>query len=540
MFEDSIQNERLDEVVLKPKAESSAQNRSRRESSHAHPPVSSREYYNAQKIDVSTVFPKKSGRWRRLNYKKLLLTALGIAVFAVIILAGFRIVSWGGKIFQNKSPFSFLSGFGQLFLSNDQPMVGEDKGVVNILLLGIGGEGHEGANLTDTIILASIKLADNKNEADQVSLFSIPRDFIARLPEGLEWRKINSAYAYGELKGNGLGAKWITDIMEDLTGEKIPYYAVVDFDGFRQAIDDLGGVDVYIERSFTDSSFPDYRKGYLPTISFKQGFEHMSGERALEFARSRHGTNNEGTDFARSRRQQKILAATKEKAGKLNLTSISTINKLMNNFADHFRTNLQPWEIKRTYDLLKNLKIENITSITLDPTTGIVCNEIAQETGAYILTYCPQKNKSDLRTFAARRFEISGLLKESPKIVVQNSTKTAGLASQAQNALRVYNFEITSENYPEKREYPLTTIYDLTGGAKPNSLEYLKTELSAYVASSSYPFEDKLLSPKPDFVVVLGTDAPAKIKILLEKNTPKTPAVKEPTASDQAIQSIKP
>lgn len=533
MFEDSIQNERLDEVVLKPKADTPIKSQSRREPNLGHLPVLSREDYGARKTGSRAAFPKRSALRRRLNYKKLLLTAIGVAVFAVIILAGFKIASWGGKIFQNKSPFSFLSGFGQLFVAGDQPLAGEDKGVVNLLLLGIGGEGHEGANLTDTIILASIKLADNKNEADKVALFSIPRDFIARLPEGLEWRKINSAYAYGELKGKGLGAKWITAIMEDLVGEKIPYYAVADFDGFKQAIDDLGGVDVYIERSFTDSYYPDYRKGYLPTVSFKQGFEHMSGERALEFARSRHGTNNEGTDFARSRRQQKILAAAKEKAGKLNLASIATINKLMNNFADHFSTNLQPWEIKRVYDLLKNLKIENITSITLDPTTGIVCNEIAPETGAYILTYCPQKNKSDLLAFAARRFEISGLLKESPKVVVQNSTKTAGLALQAQNALREYSFEVTSENYPDKREYPLTTIYDLTGGAKPLSLEYLKTELSAYVASSSYPFADKLLSPKPDFVVVLGTDAPAKIKILLQKNTPKTPAAKEPAASDQ-------
>lgn len=533
MFEDNSQNKPLSEVILRRSSESlypDAKSGTKSRKKTSPPGKTTPDFEPIRRSD----FPQTDALYPRVKkgrglWWKILVSAAIIGV----IFFGTQLFKWGGKIFQNNSPFSFFSSLGQLFISSDRPVAGEDKGVVNILLLGIGGEGHEGANLTDTIILASIKLSADKTQAESVSLLSVPRDLLARLPDGLEWRKINSAYAYGELKQKGQGAKWITNIMKDLAGEQIPYYGVLDFAGFRQAIDDLGGIDVNIQTSFSDSSYPDYRKGYLPTIRFNQGTEHMNGERALEFARSRHGNNGEGTDFARSRRQQEILSATKNKISKLHLTSISTVSKLLNNFADHFRTNFQPWEIKRLYDLLKNIKSENINSLSLDPSTGIVCSEILPENGAYVLSYCPGKNKTDIRNFAEHRFETASLTKESPKILIQNSTKTPGLASLAQNALQKYNFEITSENYPEKREFPLTTIYDLTNGSKPQTLNYLKNELSAYVASSQYPFEDKLSEPKPDFIIVLGADAPSKIKFLIEKNTPKTPPAKEPAGSVQ-------
>lgn len=464
--------------------------------------------------------------------KKKFWAGLLIAITAAGLVFGiYKFAQFGQKIFAGKSPLSFLSSFGQLFSASDRKLSGEEQGAVNILLLGIGGEGHEGANLTDTIILASIK-PQTPPENTQVSLLSIPRDLIAKLPENLNWRKINSAYAYGEFKQAGLGAAWITDIMKNLSGEQIPYYAVIDFSGFRQAIDDLGGVDVDVETAFKDSAYPDYKGGYIPTVSFAAGLQHMTGERALQFTRSRHGTNGEGSDFARSKRQQKILLAVKDKASKLKLSSISTISKLLNNFTSHFKTNFEPWEIKRLYDLLQKTTKENIYSLSLDPTGGIVCNMIDENTGAYILSYCPGKNSADLKAFIADRFTLGMLFRETPRVEFQNSTKVAGLAQKAEVVLAKYNMVTSTANFPDATAYNLTTIYDLTNGAKPQTLDYLAGTLEAYVATSSYPFAEKLPSPKPDFVVVLGMDAPSKIgKLYLDIQRRQT--LKEPFSSDE-------
>src|SRR6185436_5076257 len=137
-------------------------------------------------------------------------------------------------------------------------------------------------------------------------------------------------------------------------------YAVIDFKGFVKAIDDVGGVDVVVDKSFTDATFPnDYpfdTKGVIAPVTFPKGSQHMAGQRALIFARSRHSeNNNEGSDFARSERQKKIIIALKEKVLALNLTNLNTINNLLTDFTENFRTNLEPYQLKRLGDIAKKI-----------------------------------------------------------------------------------------------------------------------------------------------------------------------------------------
>ncbi|MCL5435488.1 MAG: LCP family protein [Patescibacteria group bacterium] len=537
MFEEDTQSLRLDAIRLRRKPiEAKTASRVVKAPTFPSPPevqITREKFSDLKELVAPTekrlhqTRPRVKPFWMK---KKLWLWIAAAAAIAGLAFGTYKFAQFGQKIFAGKSPLSFLASFGQLFTSSDRKLAGEDKGAVNILLLGIGGEGHDGANLTDTIILASIKPGATEAEA-QIALLSIPRDLVAKLPDNLGWRKINSAYAYGEFKKPGLGATWITNIMQNLSGEAIPYYGVIDFSGFKQAIDDLGGIDVNVERSFQDSAYPDYKGGYLPTIKFETGLQHMNGERALQFARSRHGTNGEGSDFARSRRQQKILVATRDKAGKLKLSSLSTISKLLNNFADHFKTNLEPWGIKRLYDLIHNVKDENIVSLSLDPTGGIICNMIDENTGAYILSYCTGKSSADLKTFIADRFTLGVLFKETPKVEFQNSTKVNGLAQKAETVVGRYNMETTTANFPDSAVYSLTTIYDLTGGKKPRTLQYLTDTLGSYVATGPYPHLDKLPEPKPDFVVVLGADSPSKIETLYQDMLKRKPAA-EPFFSE--------
>ncbi len=143
--------------------------------------------------------------------------------------------------------------------------------------------------------------------------------------------------------------------VETLSGLNIPYFAVLDFAGFKEAIDQVGGVDVVVDRTFTDYAYPaDVGDGYLPPITFTAGPQHMDGTTALEFARSRHAAGPEGSDFARSQRQQKIITAFEAKLFQLNIISgASTLNSLLDIFADHFHTNLDPGELYQLYNFYK-------------------------------------------------------------------------------------------------------------------------------------------------------------------------------------------
>lgn len=211
----------------------------------------------------------------------------------------------------------------------------QENNVINILLLGIGGGTHEGTNLTDTIILASINTKDNK-----VILTSIPRDlWIPDLNE--QNKKINAAYAYGEAIKIGGGLPLTKAVVGKITGQDINYALRIDFSGFIKAVDIVGGLDITVDNTFDDYQYPidgkeDDLCGKTPEelqniatesaelqvidlpcrykhLHFDKGLNHMDGQTALEYVRSRHAVGFEEGDFARSKRQEKVITAFKEK-----------------------------------------------------------------------------------------------------------------------------------------------------------------------------------------------------------------------------------
>lgn len=186
----------------------------------------------------------------------------------------------------------------------------------NVLILGSGGGEHEGADLTDTMMVLSVE-AQKKS----VALISIPRDTWSDTLKD----RVNTAYYYGEEKKKGGGMLLAKVIVEDVIGMPIHYGFLIDFSGFKKIIDLLGGVDVNVTRAFTDNEYPIAGKErdtcpgdptnrcVYESIHFDEGKQHMNGEVALKYARSRHAEDEEGSDFARSRRQQDIMIALKDK-----------------------------------------------------------------------------------------------------------------------------------------------------------------------------------------------------------------------------------
>lgn len=184
-------------------------------------------------------------------------------------------------------------------------------GSTNFLLLGIRGEGSDSPNLSDTIIVLNYN-----HETQTPTLIGIPRDLWVPSLQA----KINTAYYYGEEASPGSGIKMAqAAVMEDL-GLPIHYTAVVNFAIFKDTIDLLGGIDIDINHGFVDSEYPIAgMEDALPissryeTVVFATGSAHLNGDTALKFVRSRHSLDEEGTDFARSRRQQQVIAALKQK-----------------------------------------------------------------------------------------------------------------------------------------------------------------------------------------------------------------------------------
>lgn len=281
-------------------------------------------------------------------------------------------------------------------------------GQVNVLLLGTAGGTHDGPNLTDTIMVASYNLKTNR-----VFLISIPRDLW--LPSMQS--KANSVYQIGLSQNNGLGLS--KTVMGNILGLPIHYALRIDFGGFATAVNTLGGLDVTVDKSFDDYNYPiegkendlcgyeekeidvseDQAKqlgvepgkkkvfiapdGTIATDSAKEdmgakyftcryehihldkGTVHLDGETALKFVRSRHGTNGEASDFARSKRQEKIMEAIKGKMLSLEtLTSPTKISGLLKTFGRGIDTDISVKDAVEFYKLFS--KAGKTESFVLD------------------------------------------------------------------------------------------------------------------------------------------------------------------------------
>lgn len=237
---------------------------------------------------------------------------------------------------------TFVKGatfFYGLFFNKNIELKQEKNGNINILLMGIGGGTHDGPNLTDTIIVASINQKENK-----VNLLSIPRDlWIPDLKS-----KINQAYDDGQKKKDK-GILLSKAVVQKVTGIQLDYAVVLDFSGFVKLVDYLYGIDVDVKNVLDDYRYPiegkeneacghndeDIKK-FVATVAAEKdiwdffscrykhlhvdsGKVHMDGITALEYVRSRHGEGSEGTDFARSQRQQAVIHGIRAKVFSLGI-----------------------------------------------------------------------------------------------------------------------------------------------------------------------------------------------------------------------------
>lgn len=266
---------------------------------------------------------------------KIILTVLLVGII-VFLYPHFALIKKDLKISLLKTFFS-LNGIKKV------------NGQTNFLILGVPGGAHEGPNLTDSMIVANYNFKKGK-----LTTIGVPRDIWS---DSLKDR-INTAYAYGEAKKKGGGLTLARAEIARIIGLPIQYSAVINFSEFEELIDFLGGVEIEVENSFIDKKFPIEGKenddcgGDDPeflcryeTIEFNKGKRLMAGEIALKYVRSRNAEGDEGSDFARSKRQQAVMDAVQRKVGskllKFNVSQNRKLYELLDSAIERDFTNQQ-------------------------------------------------------------------------------------------------------------------------------------------------------------------------------------------------------
>src|SRR6056297_1684736 len=305
---------------------------------------------------------------QRPKGKKIFKVSKFIIYLLVVLIVAFLVFSYQ-VLFTNNSITDVFSGKINIFkqlnsLAGGGNLQGESDDRINFLLLGMGGKKHDGPYLTDTIIFASLKPSTK-----EAAMISVPRDLLVEIP-GYGWWKINNANAFGEQKNSGQGALLTKEVVENLLNQPIHYYVRIDFSGFEKMIDELGGIKVQVDTQFTDFQFPTKDHKYK-VVSFEKGWQTMDGETALNFTRSRHGNNGQGSDFARSLRQQKVIQAIKNRVFSYNFfLSPGKISGLLSELSKHLKTDLEPWEILKLAKLVQKTDLSSINTKILDDSPG--------------------------------------------------------------------------------------------------------------------------------------------------------------------------
>lgn len=445
------------------------------------------------------------------------------AYFCLSFILSFKVVFSQHSFNTAVAKLPVVNQFKNIFNLNLVPAADHDR--LNILLMGIGGAGHDGGYLTDTIMLVSLKPSTG-----EAVIISIPRDLYIKIP-GNGWQRINHASAYGELNNYpGGGSALTAKTVEQTFNIHVDYWVRIDFSGFKQLIDDLGGIDVYVDRSFTDHQYPTSDFG-VQTISFERGVEHMDGERALQFARSRHGNNGEGSDFARSKRQQKIIMAIKDKIFSWGfLTSPSKIYKIYKNIDQHLQTNISLSEISKLLSLTKKIDFNHLQHYIIDDSPGGLLKPIITEDGAQVLV--PKSGDlTELRDFVNYIFDIQQFSDQQLSLIIINGTPIDGLATYMSSVLKGWGFQTKKLGTAPRQDFEKTVIYNLKPDQHSTALQILKTRLKANVATKLPDFLSQFLSQahssatssqisdslsSADFLIVLGADQQRAIKYILD------------------------
>jgi LCP family protein required for cell wall assembly len=458
------------------------------------------------------ILNKNTPEYRKRKKKKTRIIALIIFLLAFGALA---FLAYRGYIFSQELGFVFSP---KSIIPTNQPkelQKDSSERYTSVLLVGLDTRENGGLLNTDSIILASYDY-----ENDYIILISIPRDFHVEVGEGVKWfSRINSIYSSAEQKKQGSGIEALVRTVERLTGQEIQYHALVDFKAFVEVIDSVGGIDVNVENAFTDYMYPK-GLGY-EVVSFEAGPQTMDGETALKYSRSRHSPhNNEGTDFARARRQQRVLMALKDKLlTSESFTNPKTVMSILSSISGNLKvSDFTISDIEATFNLTEKYQDNNgkIYSFVLDPTVGagLLVERKNLESGAYAIgPKLGLGEYEDIEEFLKLVRKDPQLYSEDPSIMVYDT----GIGFQ--------NAKEKTEELKEKLPYVDIVFAGTLFNDKEKTIVYSNKDAEE---TKAFPYTIKTLSKilktdlteKPEYITsnLNGQD----VTILLGKETQLT------------------
>lgn len=448
-----------------------------------------------------------------------------IVILVLIIFVSFHVLATPTGS-DNESMIDRIPVIGQikhLAESSSKELKGEDEDRINILLLGMGGSEHEGGYLADTIMVASIRPSTK-----EASMISIPRDMAVPIEGENGWQKINSVNSYAEMEERGSGGLAMSQTLEGILDVPIHYYARIDFEGFVNIIDELGGIEVYVEETLDDYRYPvrgmedaeNYESRY-EHLHVDEGWQEMNGSLALKYARSRHAAGAQGSDFARARRQQNVIEAAKEKFKSSNiLMKPSIISGILKELKDHISTDMEIWEMIKLYEIGKDMNTENIEHKVLsNAPNGLLRSHIATSTG-YIL-YPRGGDFNEIKYLVKNIFQKEKTKDMNSKfsdvkLEIRNGTWINGLAGKTSIELELDGFKVIRIGNSHQKNFQKTVIYDLNFGENTEALKSLKQKFNANVSFSIPDWLQEDIkrdvtnesNPEtPNFIIILGQNA---------------------------------
>lgn len=373
----------------------------------------------------------------------------------------------------------------------------------NVLLLGVDKrEQLEEGVRGDTLIVVHID-----PEEGWVSMLSIPRDTVAHIPN-VGTDKINAAYQYGFTNAEMLygsdtspeagGGALAAETVENFLGIDVDYIAQVDFQGFEELVDMLGGLTVNVTRPILDAEYPTENYGF-ERIYIPAGLQVLDGRTALRYARSRHS----GTDFERSQRQQQVLQAflrSLQERGILQQIDIlpSLIEHVENNISTTMPIN-DPAVIYGLAQLAQKIDPgESMVRLSINPNDVAVVYEAGSD-----IYWDPEGIAQQVDKFLQGPVEPE----ETARVQVLNGTGVSGLAARFTNMLSIQDFEMARAADAPTR-YDHTTIVDFTGlpGLRQRLADVMDID-EEHVYEDPMDMDVSLPPPdNADIVVILGKD----------------------------------
>ena len=402
---------------------------------------------------------------------------------------------------------------------------------LTFLLLGVDQRPDDPSPLrTDTMIVVTIQ-----PETNQVGMISLPRDLFVPIP-GFDYSgKITTAFTIGELnRYPGGGAALAKKTVSEFLGYPIDYYVKINFDGFVQAIDAIGGVDVVVANTIHDEEYPTIDYGYQ-TFHIEAGPQHLDGETALKYVRSRHGAGND--DFQRTKRQQQVLLAVKDKLveNKL-LTPVRLLDlfRVVSNAVDH---DIPATTLPNLMALAGRVELDQVTQLVIDtryaqidassrfgwilvPNRDKIRPAVDQIFAGQPVTTVAAVDREALAQQQARQqaaqarqqvlFDYQAqaetlrqqLNAEGARVGVYNGTGDPMLTARAADWLQRQGYNVVEAKEADRSDYPRTAL--ITYGDMPVAIEGLKDMFA--IATDNIQAGDLGAGMALDLRLIIGRD----------------------------------